>query len=665
MVKRINPGLFLLLLPVWVRPGAAGTGDAALAQTFQRTYDRTASRVMVRTLRHTDRAALDSAAYERNRVFHYPLDERLVRPARLPAFGDLHFDGVLDAATLADEIAGTPLTADERARPLSWRPLLDHLCEWNYDASEGLLRAAAQISSRKWGNDDLIRPLQEIAAVYLHGNSLWARVDFRPELHWLPCSDSDGDGYREVYARIDSRRFGPAVPKAIRAGYLGKALTREDMEQAFYEIASAWYPSLMTVVLEPKQSRPWPTPDTEPEVRALFGDRRFAAPFVVLRSKPYGKTIYNVFLLPGAGPASPPPGAPGAPRVASSAIAARTTPITRSAAPGQRIADELARWGGGEWTAWLARLAEFHAAVRRKLDSRPKELSGLLGRDRFLFFRGDVEYLLSGDLRSQQDGRDPFPAIVDFVDQLNARRIACLFVVIPSKAEVYPDKFVEGAPPEATPYVAPYGRKLLAELAAAGVQCVDLLPAFIEHRYDKEGLIYMPQDTHWTPRGIELAAGLIAAEIKRSEWYAARGDGGVQYGIRSVKVRRLGDICGMLTDRERLGYRPLELIARQVVDPDGNLYEDSPDSPVVVLGDSFTGVFHFEDCRHAGLSAHLARELGLPVDLIMAHGSGPRIRGRLARRGAKELAAKRIVVWTVAARDLYDYWAPWARIKLP
>ncbi len=49
----------------------------------------------------------------------------------------------------------------------------------------------------------------------------------------------------------------------------------------------------------------------------------------------------------------------------------------------------------------------------------------------------------------------------------------------------------------------------------------------------------------------------------------------------------------------------------------------------------------------------------------MAHGSGPRIRGQLARRGAAAIDAKQLVVWTVAASDLWQYWAPWDPIPLP
>ena len=663
MSRMANTGLsLLLLLPFLSRPTAAGTNDAKLAAELQRRYDRTASRVMVRTLDRTGRAALDHAAYDRNCVFHYPLKQALTPPARKPPLDGLHFSGAFEKGTVVDAIAETTLTGEDRARPLAWRPLLNYLCEWNYDATEKLLDVTAQVSSPNWGNTDVVRPLQEIAAAFLHADRIWVRVDFRPELSWLPCTDTDRDGYPELFARIDPGRYDVSVLKAVRTGYMDEMLTRKEMEQALYETASEWYPSLMTVVLEPKQSRPWPGEKTEPGVRALFGDRRFSAPFAVLRSKPYGRMLYNVFLLPNTPETTQESSLPAAAPVATSTGA--TAPVD-TAAVRDSIAAELSRWGGGDWNAWVARLGELHTAVGRMLDSRPKELNGLVARDGFLFYRGDVEYLLSGDLRKQPNGRDPFPAIVDFAGQLRSRGIECLLAVIPSKAEVYPDRLAPEAPVGATPYVAPYGRKLLAELAEAGVCCVDLLPSFIEHRYDDEGLLYMPQDTHWTPRGVELAAALIARQVRQCDWYESTEGERITYRVRRVACKRLGDTCGMLTDRERIGCRPMELTARQVVDPDGRLYTDSADSPVVMLGDSFTGVFHFEDCRHAGLSAHLARELGMPVDLIMAHGSGPRIRARLARRGGEALATKRVVVWTVAARDLYDYWAPWARIMLP
>ncbi len=62
------------------------------------------------------------------------------------------------------------------------------------------------------------------------------------------------------------------------------------------------------------------------------------------------------------------------------------------------------------------------------------------------------------------------------------------------------------------------------------------------------------------------------------------------------------------------------------------------------------------DCRGAGVSAHLARELGAPVDLVMSYGGGPNVRTKLLRRGEGSLRSKRLVIWMFAARDLFNYW---------
>ncbi|HUS81029.1 MAG TPA: hypothetical protein VM283_07155, partial [Armatimonadota bacterium] len=280
-------------------------------------------------------------------------------------------------------------------------------------------------------------------------------------------------------------------------------------------------------------------------------------------------------------------------------------------------------------------------------------------------FKGDLQYLLSGDLRDQPEGKNPWPAIIDFRGQLAARGVGLLLVVIPTKAEVYPEKLSARAPGTDGPWVAPYCRKLLGELDAAGVGVVDLLPAFMAERDATDEPLYMPQDTHWTNRGLRLAARLIAQRVREYPWLAQTGAQPDSYGVRPTACTRLGDIVGMLPEADRASYRPMQLEAEQVVGADGKLYTDDQSSPIVMLGDSFTGVFHFEDCKHAGLSAHLARELGLPIDLIMAQGSGPRIRGQLARRGPDGLAGKRLVIWTMVSRDLYKYWADWDLIKLP
>jgi alginate O-acetyltransferase complex protein AlgJ len=585
------------------------------AQASDLAFDRTSSQVTVRAISETTRAALDFAAWDRNPVFHWPMKATLTAPAQSPALAELTFGGTLATGTVCNHADQMPLSDDERATPLSWTPLLKLLAEWNYDAAQPLMVLGSLVSGEKWGNDEdeLVQPLQQIATAWLHGDEIWVKVEFRPELTWLPADDEDADHYPEVYGRLGITAQAAEIAAHIRGDYLTRTLAPDEVETFFFEVASDWYQQYMTYALEPDTTRPWPNADTEPEIVAILEGKSFASPLMVLKSIPYGQPVYNVFVMAAGEPD----------------------------------------------------LTAFQADVRRQLDTRPEALKGLIGNDGFLFFRGDLEYLLSGELRDQPDERDPYPAIVDFKSQLAARGIDFLLVVIPTKAEVYPEKLSTDAPPMPA-VVAPWCAKLVSELQAAGVESVDLLPTFMAQRGAVDGaLLYMPQDTHWTPRGAELAAALIGERVRQYPWYEATRGAGVQYSTRETTFTRMGDICGMLTDQERLPFRPLQLTARQVVAPDGMLYVDDPASPIVMLGDSFTGVFHFEDCKHAGVSAHLARELSMPVDLIMAQGSGPRIRGQLARRGHDAIASKKLVIWTVVARDLYNYWAPWQIIPLP
>jgi alginate O-acetyltransferase complex protein AlgJ len=205
----------------------------------------------------------------------------------------------------------------------------------------------------------------------------------------------------------------------------------------------------------------------------------------------------------------------------------------------------------------------------------------------------------------------------------------------------------------------------MAELAGAGVECVDLLPAFLEARDAPGEPFYMPLDTHWSHRALRIAARVFAERIRAYPWYAEAAREPVRYSTRTCAFKRRGDIVPMLPETERLNYPPMEFEAEQVVSPDGSLYKDERSGPILLLGDSYAAVFHFQDCKHAGLTAHIAEETGLPVDLVLGLGMGPEVRKKLLRRGRGGLDGKRLVIWALSERDLYDYRSPWEKIPLP
>jgi alginate O-acetyltransferase complex protein AlgJ len=160
--------------------------------------------------------------------------------------------------------------------------------------------------------------------------------------------------------------------------------------------------------------------------------------------------------------------------------------------------------------------------------------------------------------------------------------------------------------------------------------------------------------------GLEAAAQLVAERIRNYTWCDTVFADKRAYKLKDTAFGNLGDIQARLPDAKKGQVAPETLLGRQVLDEAGNLYEDSDSSEILVLGDSYTGVYQSVGCRHAGVTAHLARQLGGPVDLIMGWGGGPEAPNKLKKRGDDYLDRKRLVVWMMSYRDLFVYPGGWA-----
>jgi alginate O-acetyltransferase complex protein AlgJ len=156
-----------------------------------------------------------------------------------------------------------------------------------------------------------------------------------------------------------------------------------------------------------------------------------------------------------------------------------------------------------------------------------------------------------------------------------------------------------------------------------------------------------------------MAADIVSARVRRYGWYAELSSHKRTFSAKETSFTRFGDLYSRLPDALKGPYKPETLIAHQVFAEGGAPYEDDSDSPIVVLGDSFTGVYELTDAEHAGVSAHIAKAISFPVDLVMSYGGGPNVRQKLMRRGADALSTKKLVIWMMTDRDLYNYWEDW------
>ena len=240
--------------------------------------------------------------------------------------------------------------------------------------------------------------------------------------------------------------------------------------------------------------------------------------------------------------------------------------------------------------------------------------------------------------------------MVHFRDQLAARGIHLVIMPAPNKESVYPEKLTRFASPPAR-VISHETRAFLSQCETAGVEVVDLFALYREARKTAAAPLYLQQDSHWSPAGMERAARTVADHILARGWLTP---GPVSYDCRPAPVPRLGDIARMSRSPEiEKRIQPDSVACTQVIRRDtAELYAAEPASEVLVLGDSFLRIYQQDEPGSAGFVAHLARALGRPLaSIINDGGASTLVRQELFRR-PQLLANKKVVVWEFVERDL-------------
>ena len=292
------------------------------------------------------------------------------------------------------------------------------------------------------------------------------------------------------------------------------------------------------------------------------------------------------------------------------------------------------------------------------------------GLDGWLFFTPELEHLSKktfwGDAaRSVSSAKnpawaDPLPAIVDFNEQLKKKGIELYFLPVPAKAIVYPDQLKKTFVTDGKNRLDYFHYRFYQALKAKGVNVIDILPLLLDHRNDTGGPLYCQTDTHWSGPACELSAEMISKEVKQSAWYRDVPKLDLTAERKSVTIS--GDLAGDAAAgaKETVALR---FIRRK---SDAALVAPRDDSPVVLLGDSHTLVFHAGgdmDAEGAGLADQLAYDLGFAVDLIGVRGSGSTAsRVNLYRKAKNDpgyLAGKKVVIWCLTVREFTESTEGW------
>jgi len=287
------------------------------------------------------------------------------------------------------------------------------------------------------------------------------------------------------------------------------------------------------------------------------------------------------------------------------------------------------------------------------------------GKEHWLFFAPELRHLTVGTFwgaaapkvsKAKAEYADPLPAILDFADQLKRAGIQLLFMPVPAKSAVYPEKFSEEAPKAKPGHLPPrvdvYDAAFLKLLKQKGVQVLDLQQAFMKVRVKGEPLpFYCKSDTHWSSAGCAEAARLILEATKRNAWL--KDVPRHTYKVTQQSFSFAGDL-----EKMRHPDKPVpEQLTLLKVSEGGQPVQDWRQSPILLVGDSHTLIFHSGGDMHAvgaGLADHLAARFGFPMDVVGVRGSGATpCRVNLLRRG-DNLAGKRLVIWCLSVREFTE-----------
>ena len=300
------------------------------------------------------------------------------------------------------------------------------------------------------------------------------------------------------------------------------------------------------------------------------------------------------------------------------------------------------------------------------------------GEGRWLFYRQDVEFLVQPsplDVRSAKLD-NPVEAILKFRDQLKKKGVELLVVVTPGKPSIYPERLT-GASGEKP--IASHGKAILDSLTKLGLNTVDLYTPLLAAKKDdsSRGALYLDDDTHWTPRGAELAAAEIAKKVNSMVELGAIdiGEASVSYGVSDSLADRMGDI-GEMSGLNKHDVFKVQQVTGHVVyqqeisehtEPPADSLSDSTvvadttktpfkddfrKSKILILGDSFSRIYQTDAPVNAGWIAHFAKNMNRPVASIVSDGGASTlVREKLARK-AGVLKGKKLLIWEFVERDL-------------
>jgi alginate O-acetyltransferase complex protein AlgJ len=297
-----------------------------------------------------------------------------------------------------------------------------------------------------------------------------------------------------------------------------------------------------------------------------------------------------------------------------------------------------------------------------------------LGRDGWLYYRPDVDYLTAGAFSLNSSGcsncsggrtGSPIPALKVFRDDLAKRGITLLLVPVPVKPMIEPEHLsIDAGGGQKVLQNASYAT-FLEKLRFQGIEVMDLTTLLLNRKQSTGKAQYLQRDTHWTPDAMEAVADYLVERLRGLS--PADFPSQCNPNEESRAVHQSGDLMGMLDLPKSAPIFPdQEVNIRPFGSADGSHWSPDPSSPVLLLGDSFARIFSAEDLnwgRDAGLAERLSEKLGKSIDVLAINAGGSSSVRQSLARSVNRLEGKKFLLYEFSMRDLSG--GDWKVIPLP
>lgn len=299
-IEDINLGFWLLALLPSLAPSETQMKLPII--DINENYNRLTSHIMIRQITIPTRANLDFDFYDSNVMFHNP-SKFEHKPLTEKELHDTHFYNILVPNSLTDQLSSTPLTPAEISSPMAWEPMTEYLIDWDFDQGYTMAEAGWKISEDSWGDDEITEPYQEISRVYIHKkedgkHELWLKIEFKPWVKFLKdIDDEDKDGFPEIYGMLNSKYYNEFIINKLLNEYTKKILSKDEIITWGYKTANDNYDKYATNSLKPENIKQFPDNQTESEIKSELGDLILDKPDIIIRGRPFGETIYNIFII--------------------------------------------------------------------------------------------------------------------------------------------------------------------------------------------------------------------------------------------------------------------------------------------------------------------------------------------------------------------------------